>query len=68
MGRLAQRLQLPQSTTSRHLAVLRGAGVVAARRQGIQVFYRLKSHVADLLIQAFAHAEHQRLGLPDHGA
>ncbi|RTH98491.1 transcriptional regulator [Thermus scotoductus] len=68
VGRLAQRLQLPQSTTSRHLAVLRGAGVVAARRQGIQVFYRLKSHVADLLIQAFAHAEHQRLGLPDHGA
>ncbi|WP_279627872.1 hypothetical protein [Thermus tenuipuniceus] len=42
--------------------------MVAARRQGTQVFYRLKSHVTDLLIQALAHAEHQRLGLPDHGA
>lgn len=41
VGRLAQRLQPPQGTTSGHLAVLREARVVAARRQGTQVFYRL---------------------------
>ncbi|WP_460361760.1 ArsR/SmtB family transcription factor [Thermus antranikianii] len=41
VGRLAQRLQPPQGATSRHLAVLREARVVAARRQGTQVFYRL---------------------------
>ncbi len=41
---------------------------MAARRQGTQVFYRLQSPVGDLLLQALAHAEHQRLGLPDHEA
>ncbi|GAB5602313.1 hypothetical protein FJNA_08380 [Thermus sp. FJN-A] len=67
VGRLVERLGLPQSTVSRHLAALRAAEVVTARREGTKVFYRLKSHIADLLIQAFAHAEHQRLGLPEHG-
>ncbi|MDM7323929.1 MAG: metalloregulator ArsR/SmtB family transcription factor [Thermus sp.] len=68
VGGLAQRLGLPQSTTSRHLAILREGGVVVARRQGNQVFYRLRSHIPDLLLQALAHAEHQRLGLPEHEA
>lgn len=34
-------LKLPQSTVSRHLAVLRDAGVVAGRREGTWVHYRL---------------------------
>ncbi|AWR88145.1 MULTISPECIES: ArsR/SmtB family transcription factor [Thermaceae] len=68
VGCLVERLDLPQSTVSRHLAALRAAEVATARREGTKVFYRLKSHIADLLTQAFAHAEHQRLGLPEHGA
>ena len=38
-------LQLPQSTVSRHLAYLRNAGFVDARRQGIWMYYRLASGV-----------------------
>jgi len=43
---------LPQSTVSRHLAIMRAVGVVTARRQGQQVYYRITSpHV----IQAYEH-------------
>lgn len=34
-------LRLPQSTVSRHLALLRDAGIVAGRREGTWVYYRL---------------------------
>lgn len=68
VGALVDALSAPQSTVSRHLAVLRHTGVVASRRAGTHVYYRLADvHLADLLLQAFAHAEHRRLGLPDHG-
>jgi len=33
-----------QSTVSKHLAVLRQAGIVTDRRQGTMTFYRLKVH------------------------
>jgi ArsR family transcriptional regulator len=36
-------LGLPQPTTSRHLAVLRNAGVVETRRDGSWIYYRLAS-------------------------
>jgi DNA-binding transcriptional ArsR family regulator len=66
---LVSRLSLPQSTVSRHLGVLRHAGIVATRRDGTSVYYRLAdAHLGDLVRQAFAHAEHKRLGLPDHGS
>ncbi len=64
---LVNLLAQPQSTVSRHLTVLRAADLVSTRRDGVRVFYRLKdAHVGDLVAQAFAHAEHERLGLPDH--
>jgi ArsR family transcriptional regulator len=34
-------LEIPQPTASRHLAVLRNAGVVEARREGTWIYYRL---------------------------
>lgn len=42
-----QALALPQPMISRHLAVLRAAGVVEARRAGTWVYYRLadQAHV-----------------------
>lgn len=67
VGDLVDQLEQPQSTVSRHLSLLRAAELVITRRDGVRVYYRLKdAHVGDLVAQAFAHAEHERLGLPDH--
>lgn len=41
VGELLARLELSQSALSQHLAVLRAAGLVRARRDGLQVFYAL---------------------------
>jgi len=40
---LAELLEIPKANTSQHLAVLRQAGVVNTRRDGINVFYSLRS-------------------------
>lgn len=36
-------LNVPQSTISQHLAKLRGAGIVTAKRKGVEVKYSLNS-------------------------
>lgn len=41
---LVEAARLGWSTTSRHLEVLREAGVVASEKRGQQVFYRLALH------------------------
>ena len=67
VGDLIDQLEQPQSTISSHLSLLRAADLVTSRRDGVRVYYQLKdAHVGDLMTQAFAHAEHERLGLPDH--
>jgi len=40
---LAGLLEIPKANTSQHLAVLRQAGVVNTRRDGINVYYSLRS-------------------------
>lgn len=44
VNQLAERLSIPKANTSQHLAVLRQAGVVKTRKDGINVYYSLKSH------------------------
>ena len=41
VSELSSSLGLPQATTSQHLSVLRRAGVVATRREGNFVYYRI---------------------------
>ena len=66
---LVNTLKLPQSTVSRHLAVLRAAKLVKSERRGTSVVYRLAdAHLRALLLEAFSHAQHERLGLADHPA
>lgn len=66
---LVDALGQPQSTVSRHLALLRTTDLVKTRREGTSVYYRLAdTHVARLVREAFSHAQHERLGLPDHPA
>jgi ArsR family transcriptional regulator len=52
-------LRLPQPTISRHLASLRKAGLVVARRQGVWMHYRLapaSSPVMQELVESVLHA------------
>lgn len=50
-------LALPQSKVSRHLAYLRRAGIVNARKQGLWVYYRIADHPAplDLVLSSVSH-------------
>jgi ArsR family transcriptional regulator, arsenate/arsenite/antimonite-responsive transcriptional repressor len=52
-------LKIPQSKASRHLAYLRRSGLVATRRDGLWVHYRLgtlSDPVLAVLVQAVGHA------------
>jgi ArsR family transcriptional regulator len=53
VGDLCEVLRLPQSTTSRHLALLREGGLVAVRQVGLWVYYR-QTEPADGLHGALA--------------
>jgi len=54
---LVDALQLPQSTISRHLSILRHAGLVATRREGKWMYYYLCS---DLSAQIFVILQKQK--------
>lgn len=41
VGELAQKLNLPQSNVSKHLALMREHGMVIARRDGASIYYSL---------------------------
>ena len=43
VGRLIERLGLTQSNLSRHLATLRQEALVATRREGTMIYYRIAS-------------------------
>jgi ArsR family transcriptional regulator len=51
-------LRVPQPTASRHLAYLRQAGLVAARREGTWMHYRIADlePVIDSIVRSAAHA------------
>ena len=42
-GEIARALEIPKANVSQHLAVMRRKGIVQARRQGLNIFYRLTS-------------------------
>ncbi len=41
-GRLAEELGAKEANTSRHLALMRNAGLLGARKEGLHVYYRIK--------------------------
>ena len=55
------------AAVSQHLAKLRMSRLVATRREGTTVFYRLENqHVAQLVTDAVHNAEHSGPGVPGH--
>ena len=50
VNEIAELLEIPQSTASRHLAVLRERGLVVTERRGTSVFYTLSNpHIIFIL-------------------
>jgi DNA-binding transcriptional ArsR family regulator len=63
VGELAARTRLHPSAASQQLRVLRHLRLVATRRAGRSILYRLHdAHVASLLDEVRHHVEHARLG------
>ena len=59
VGELSRDLERPSPAISQHLAKLRLGGLVSTRRDGTQIFYRLRTaHVRQLVLDVLAHAEH----------
>lgn len=67
VGELAEQVGKATPSVSQHLAKLRMARLVATRREGVQIFYRLENeHVAQLVTDAVQNAEHAGPGIPGH--
>jgi len=50
VNEISELLEIPQSTASRHLAVLRERGLVETERQGTSIKYRLTNvHILSIL-------------------
>ncbi len=64
---LAGQIGVGPTVASQHLAKLRMTGLVATRKDGRHVHYRLRTgHVRRLLTEALFQADHQVSGHPDH--
>lgn len=60
---LAEQCTASRTAVSQHLAKLRLAGLVATRREGRRIVYRLgDGHLRALVIEALSHADHRVTG------
>jgi DNA-binding transcriptional ArsR family regulator len=67
VNELAAEIGKPAPSVSQHLSKLRLSRIVATRRDGIQIYYRLENeHVAQLVTDAIHNAEHVGPGVPGH--
>jgi ArsR family transcriptional regulator len=59
--KLTQRLQLPQSTVSRHLRILRSSGLVHFERQGREVVYTISDQRVIQALELLRNILHERI-------
>ncbi len=52
VSKIVEKLGLPQSTVSQHLAVLRSAGIVTYEKEGLKACYRLADKKFNKLLKA----------------
>ncbi len=64
VGDLAKKLELPSAKISQHLAILKTTGIVAAQRQGAEVYYSLTNpkieRICDLMREVLSEQAAQR--------
>jgi DNA-binding transcriptional ArsR family regulator len=51
VGKIVEKMGLPQSTVSQHLAALRAAGVVTYEKKGLKACYRLTDKSLNKLLK-----------------
>jgi DNA-binding transcriptional ArsR family regulator len=61
VARIHESLGIEQANASQHLAVLRGKNVVLARKDGSQVFYRLRDKVLGQILDLMREYFHAHL-------
>lgn len=67
VGTLTERCSASRTAVSQHLAKLRIAGLLVARREGRHVRYRLvDGHLRRLVMEALSHADHRVTGAASH--
>jgi len=52
VNKMVEKLGLPQSTVSQHLAILKSRGIVACRRQGVATCYFLADERVKKILKA----------------
>jgi DNA-binding transcriptional ArsR family regulator len=55
-GEIGSRFRLSAPSISRHLGVLEAAGLVAERREGVRIYYRLEPRPISLVLEGFLSA------------
>lgn len=61
VGRMVERLQVEQSSLSKHLAILRNAGVVISRQHGTTVQYSIRDRDIFLVLRPIAQILKKRM-------
>lgn len=61
VGEIADRLGLSMPSTSQHLRLMKGRGIVKTRRDGQAIFYRLANHHTPAGCQLLIDAHRRRL-------
>lgn len=60
VGEIADSLEKPQALTSHHLGIMRNSGVISARRDGPNVFYRVEKKASLSLLVCIRKVKRER--------
>ncbi len=53
VNNIAESMNLPQSTVSQHLGILRSRGIVSAKKEGVKTCYRINDRKVVKIVEIF---------------